>query len=50
MTMEKAQSNNRVWLDDLHWSVREHHLPKNQTGPPRKDDRRILRGILHVRQ
>ena len=49
MTMTNAQSNTRVWRDDLHWSVREPHLPKNPTGPPRKDDRRILRGILPVR-
>ena len=40
MTMANAQSNTRVWRDDLHGSVRKPHLPKNPTGPPRKDDRR----------
>ncbi len=50
MTMKKAQSNKRFWLDDLQWSVLEQHLPKKQTGPTRQDDRRIISGIMHVLQ
>ncbi|HWF59240.1 MAG TPA: transposase, partial [Nitrospira sp.] len=48
--MQKAKSNKRFWLDDLQWSVLEQHLPKKQTGPTRKDDRRIISGIIPVRQ
>jgi transposase len=48
MTMKKAKSNKLFWLDDLQWSVLEQHLPKKQTGPKRKDDRRIISGIIHV--
>lgn len=50
MTMKKAKSNKLFWLDDLQWSVLEQHLPKKQTGPKRKDDRRIISGIIHVLQ
>lgn len=49
MTVKNAQSK-RFWLDDLQWSVLEKHLPKKQTGPKRKDDRRIISGIIHVLQ
>lgn len=44
--MKNAKSNHRFWLDDLQWSVLEQHLPKKQTGPKRKDDRRIISGIM----
>jgi transposase len=50
MTVKKAKSNNLFWLDDLQWSILEKHLPKKQTGPKRKDDRRIISGIIHVLQ
>jgi transposase len=50
MTVKKAKSNKLFWLDDLQWSVLEKHLPKKQTGPKRKDDRRIISGIIHVLQ
>lgn len=53
MTMKKTLSghNSKVfWLDDLHWAVLEPHVPTKQTGPKRKDDRRIISGILHVGQ
>lgn len=51
MTMQKTisgQKSKLFWLDDLQWSVLEPHLPTNQTGPKRKDDRRIISGIIHV--
>lgn len=50
MTMKKAQTNKQFWLDDLQWSILEKHLPKKQRGPTRKDDRRIISGIIHVWQ
>ena len=36
------------WLDDEAWSTIEPHLPKNQPGARRVDDRRVISGILHV--
>ena len=36
------------WFDDEQWANIEPHLPKVQPGPQRKDDRRILSGIMHV--
>ena len=36
------------WLDDDARTAIEPHLPKNQPGARRVDDRRILSGILHV--
>src|SRR5207249_7611543 len=36
------------WFDDEQWAKIEPHLPKVQPGPRRKDDRRILSGIMHV--
>ena len=36
------------WLDDRQWAVIEPLLPKNQPGARRKDDRRVLSGIIHV--
>ncbi|MGA4555324.1 IS5-like element ISMpo7 family transposase [Methylorubrum aminovorans] len=36
------------WLSDEPWAVIEPFLPRNQPGPERKDDRRIISGILHV--
>lgn len=53
MTMKKTQSGQKAklfWLDDRPWSILEQHLPKKQTGPKRKDDRRIISGIIHVWQ
>lgn len=37
-----------VWLSDEAWAVIEPHLPKNQPGARRVDDRRVISGILHV--
>ena len=48
--MTKPVSRNLFWLDDLQWSVLQKHLPKNQRGAKRKDDRRIISGIIHVLQ
>lgn len=36
------------WLDDHAWALIEPHLPKNQPGARRVDDRRIISGIIHV--
>jgi transposase len=36
------------WLSDEHWAAIEPHLPKNQPGARRVDDRRVISGILHV--
>ena len=38
------------WFNDEQWSKIEPHLPRNQPGPERKDDRRILSGIMHVQK
>src|ERR1700726_1902109 len=38
------------WLGDRQWACIEPHLPTNQTGPPRDDDRRIISGIIHMLQ
>jgi transposase len=36
------------WLDDRQWAALEPLLPRNQPGARRKNDRRILSGIIHV--
>ncbi len=36
------------WLDDEAWAAIEPHLPKNQPGARRADDRRVISGIFHV--
>lgn len=36
------------WLSDEAGTALEPHLPKNQPGAPRVDDRRVISGILHV--
>jgi len=36
------------WLSDEAWTALEPHLPKNQPGKPRVDDRRVISGILHM--
>lgn len=47
---KKPIGKNLFWLDDLQWSVLQPHLPKKQKGAKRKDDRRIISGIIHVLQ
>ncbi len=36
------------WLSDGQWAVIEPFMPRNQPGPERQDDRRVISGILHV--
>jgi transposase len=36
------------WFDDEQWAKIVTHLPVNQPGPERKDDRRVLSGIMQV--
>ena len=36
------------WLSDEQWAVIAPFMPRNQHGPEREDDRRIISGILHV--
>jgi transposase len=36
------------WLSDAAWAKVEPHLPKNQPGKPRVDDRRVISGIPHI--
>lgn len=41
-------SSSLFWFSDKQWAKIVPHLPVNQPGPERKDDRRILSGIMHV--
>ena len=34
------------WLTDAQWAVIEPHLPSNQPGARRVDDRRVISGII----
>ena len=36
------------WLSDAQWAAIEAHLPTNQPGARRVDDRRVISGIIHV--
>jgi transposase len=36
------------WLSDKTWAAVEPHLPKNQPGARRMEDRRVISGIFHV--
>jgi transposase len=36
------------WLSDEAWSAIEPHLPQNQPGARRVDDRRVISGIIHM--
>ncbi len=36
------------WLSDEAWAAIEPHMPKNQPGARRVDDRRVISGIVHV--
>lgn len=38
------------WLSDAQWKAIKPHLPTNQPGARRVDDRRVLSGIIHVLQ
>jgi transposase len=39
---------NEFWLNDRQWAAVEPHLPRNQPGARRVDDRRVLSGIIHM--
>ena len=41
-------SRNLFWLSDAQWEAIAPHLPKNQPGARRKNDRRVISGIIHV--
>lgn len=41
-------SRSLFWLSDEAWDVIEAHLPKNQPGARRVDDRRVISGIIHM--
>ena len=36
------------WLSDAQWALIEPHVPSNQPGARRVDDRRVISGIIHV--
>ena len=36
------------WLSETQWAAIEPHLPTNQPGARRVDDRRVISGIVHV--
>jgi transposase len=38
------------WLTDEQWAAIEPHVPRNQPGARRVDDRRVISGIIHVRK
>jgi len=40
--------NTLFWLSDNAWAAIEPHLPTNQPGAHRTDDRRVISGIIHV--
>jgi transposase len=39
---------NLFWLSDVQWKAIQPHLPTNQPGARRVDDRRVISGIFHV--
>jgi transposase len=41
-------SRNLFWLTDQQWSRIEPHLPADVRGKDRADDRRVIRGIVHM--
>ena len=41
-------SRSMFWLSDEAWAAIAVHLPQNQPGARRVDDRRIISGIIHV--
>jgi transposase len=43
-------TENLFWFTDEQWAKIKPHLLTNQPGPERKDDRRILSGIMHVQR
>jgi transposase len=41
-------SRSLFWLSDEAWAAIAAHLPQNQPGARRVDDRRVISGIIHV--
>ena len=41
-------SRSLFWLSDEAWAAIEPHLPQNQPGARRVDDRRVISGIVHM--
>ncbi len=41
-------SKSLFWLSDEAWAAIKPHLPSNQAGARRVDDRRVISGIIHV--
>ena len=41
-------SRSLFWLSDEAWAAIEPHLPMNQPGARRVDDRRVISGIVHM--
>ena len=41
-------SKSLFWLSDEAWAVIAPHLPRNQPGARRVDDRRVISGIVHM--
>ena len=46
--MTEVMMSALFWLSDDAWAAIEPHLPRNQPGARRVDDRRVISGILHV--
>jgi len=44
----EAGMSHLFWLSDEAWAAIEPHLPHNQPGARRVDDRRVISGIVHV--
>ena len=40
--------SNLFWLSEKQWAAIQPFMPKNQPGPRRVDDRRVISGIIHV--
>jgi transposase len=48
LALEHIWMSYLFWLDDDAWATIEPHLPRNQPGARRVDDRRVISGIIHV--
>lgn len=48
LALEHIWMSYLFWLDDEAWATIEPHLPRNQPGAGRVDDRRVISGIIHV--
>lgn len=46
--MTEGTMSRLFWLSDEAWAAIEPHLPTNQPGAHRTDDRRVISGIIHV--